>query len=99
MRFTICTIAALAAVTSVVSGCGSDAAGPSNGPGGSQRTATFAIDSALGLGTSRIEIHLFPGELVAREAHVEADDLEEKIGARLPRSTRGRASSPLTWGD
>jgi hypothetical protein len=78
MRFTIGTIAALAAVTSAVSGCSSDTAGPSNGPG-SQRTATFAIDSALGLGTSRIEIHLFPGELVAREAHVEADDLEEKI--------------------
>lgn len=79
MRFTIGTIAALAAVTAAVSGCSSDAAGPSNGPPGSQRTATFAIDSALGIGTSRIEIHLFPGELVAREAHVEADDLEEKI--------------------
>ena len=78
MRFTIGTIAALAAVTPAVSGCSSDAAGPSNGPG-SQRTATFAIDSALGMGTSRIEIHLFSGELVAREAHVEADDLEEKI--------------------
>ncbi len=78
MRFTICIVAALAAVTSTLSGCSSDAAGPSNGPG-SQRTATFAIDSALGLGPSRIEIHLFPGELVAREAHVEADDLEEKI--------------------
>jgi hypothetical protein len=79
MRFTIGTIAALAAVTAAVSSCSSDAAGPSNGPAGSQRTATFAIDSALGIGTSRIEIHLFPGELVAREAHVEADDLEEKI--------------------
>ena len=58
MRYTISTIAALAAVTPAVSGCSSDAAGPSNGPG-SQRTATFAIDSALGMGTSRIEIHLF----------------------------------------
>ena len=78
MRFTIGTIAALAAVTPAASGCSSDAVGPSNGPG-SQRTATFALDSALGTGTSRIEIHLFPGELVARETHVEADDLEEKI--------------------
>ena len=38
------------------------------------------MDSALGSGSvSRIEIELFPGELVAREVHVEADDAEEKI--------------------
>lgn len=98
MRFTICTIAALAAVTSVVSGCGSDAAGPSNGPGGSQRTATFAIDSALGLGTSRIEIHLFPGELVAREAHVEADDLEEKIVSAVTAIDPGQGIITLDLG-
>lgn len=75
-------ITALAAITTfALSACSSDPAGPS-GPGtiGGQRTAATAIDSALGSGgVSRIEIHLFPGELVAREVHVEADDLEEKI--------------------
>ena len=61
--------------------CSSDAAGPSDpGNGGSSASAVVTVDSALGSGNvSRIDIELFPGELVAREVHVENDDAEEKI--------------------
>lgn len=61
--------------------CSSDAAGPSDpGNGGSSASAVVTVDSALGSGgVTRIEIELFPGELVAREVEVEDDDAEEKI--------------------
>ena len=80
MRFTTSITTALAViVTTSTSACGSDlTVGPESGnPGG--RSAVSVVDSALGTGTGRIEIELFPGELVAREVHVEADDQEEKI--------------------
>jgi hypothetical protein len=84
MRFPTRVFTALAAVTiGTISACSSDATGPSNNPAGDARTAAVAIDSALGTGTSRIEIHLVPGELVAREVHVEADDQEEKIVSQV----------------
>ena len=84
MRFSTRVFTALAAVTiSAISACSSDPSGPSNNPTVDQRSAAVAIDSALGVGTSRIEIHLIPGELVAREVHVEADDQEEKIVSQV----------------
>ncbi len=80
MRFTTGITTALAAIaTTFTSACGSDlTVGPeSDNPAG--RSAASAVDSALGTGTGRIEIELYPGELVAREVHVEADDQEEKV--------------------
>ncbi|HEU4952981.1 MAG TPA: hypothetical protein VFT28_00320, partial [Gemmatimonadales bacterium] len=61
--------------------CSSEARLPSDpNEGGSSASAVATVDSALGSGSvSRIEIELFPGELVAREVHVEADNAEEKI--------------------
>ena len=61
--------------------CNSTARLPSDpSAGGGSASAVTTVDSALGSGSvSRIEIELFPGELVAREVHVEADDAEEKI--------------------
>jgi hypothetical protein len=69
----------------LIAACSSEATGPS-GPdsGGASASAVVTVDSALGTGgVSRIEIELFPGELVAREAHVENDDAEEKIVSRV----------------
>jgi hypothetical protein len=83
MRRTTGIITTLAVIltTASASACSSDlSVGPeSNTP--DSRSAASVVDSALGTGsgTGRIEIELFPGELVAREVHVEADDLEEKI--------------------
>jgi hypothetical protein len=69
------------AATMAAAACSSDASlpsGPGDGSGGA--SAVAAVDSALGGGGARrIEIELFPGELVAREVHVEADDAEERI--------------------
>jgi hypothetical protein len=69
------------AATMAAAACSSNASlpsGPGDGSGGT--SAVAAVDSALGGGGARrIEIELFPGELVAREVHVEADDAEERI--------------------
>jgi hypothetical protein len=85
MRFTARIMTALAVITTIttVSACGSDLTIPSDSGTGSsdERSAATVVDSALGAGRggSRIEVKLFPGELVAREVHLEADDDEEKI--------------------
>ncbi len=83
MRFPIRTITALAAfmTTTALSACSSDLTTPSDPGSGdpAQSSPAAVLDSALGGGSSRIEIKLFPGELVAREVHLEADDNEEKI--------------------
>ena len=69
--------------TSTVSACSADSASPLDPTGGSA-AAAVAVDSALGTdGTDRIEIKLYPGELVAREVHIETDDAEEKIVSRV----------------
>lgn len=73
----ILLLTALAAGT--VSACSADSASPLD-PAAGGAAAAVAVDSALGTaGTDRIEIKLYPGELVAREVHIENDDAEEKI--------------------
>ena len=69
------------ATSMTAAACSSEARLPSDpNEGASSASAVATVDSALGSGSvSRIEIELFPGELVAREVHVEADDAEEKI--------------------
>jgi hypothetical protein len=50
-------------------------------------------------GVSRIEIELFPGELVAREVHVEADDAEEKIVSRVTAIDPAQGALTLELGE
>jgi hypothetical protein len=77
-HFTPSLIALITATAAVA--CSSEARLPSDPEGSTSASAVTTVDSALaGGGVSRIEIELFPGELVAREVHVEADDAEEKI--------------------
>ncbi|HWB40533.1 MAG TPA: hypothetical protein VG500_04700 [Gemmatimonadales bacterium] len=82
MRFVTRSIPlfAVLAFTPAATAC-SDSTSPSNSDGGAAAgSAVVTVDSALGGGgTTRIEIELFPGELVAREVHVEDDDAEEKL--------------------
>jgi hypothetical protein len=88
MRFAARTITAVAALMTLAAAtaCSSGLTIPSdddgnNPAGGSGATA---LDSALsGGGRTRIEIHLLPGTLVAREVHVERDDQEEKLVSRI----------------
>jgi hypothetical protein len=82
MRFVTRFIPSLTvlATATAAAACSSGARLPSDPDGGTGTSAVVAVDSALDSGgVSRIEIELFPGELVAREVHVEADDAEEKI--------------------
>jgi hypothetical protein len=82
MRFATRFIPSLTALTIAMAAtaCSSETRLPSDPEGGTSASAVMTVDSALGSGeVSRIEIELFPGELVAREVHVEADDAEEKI--------------------
>jgi hypothetical protein len=68
------------ATATAAAACSSEARLPSDPEGSANASAAATVDSALGSGgVSRIEIELFPGELVAREVHVEVDDAEEKI--------------------
>ena len=100
MRITTGIITALAAIvtTTSTSACGSDVAvGPDSG-NPDTRSAAAAVDSALGTGRSRIEIELFPGELVAREVHLEADDLEEKIVSKVTAIDPGQGTITLELG-
>lgn len=72
-------LSALFTATAAVA-CSSEARLPSDPEGSTSTSAVGSVDSALAGGdANRIEIELFPGELVAREVHVEADDAEEKI--------------------
>ena len=67
-------------VTMAAGACSSEAGLPSDPSEGGTASAVVTVDSALGSGgVSRIEIELFPRELVAREVHVENDDAEEKL--------------------
>ena len=69
------------------------------GEGGTSDSAVATVDSALGAGGgSRIEIELFPGELVAREVHVEADDAEEKIVSPVTAIDPGQGTLTLELG-
>jgi hypothetical protein len=92
-------LGALAIVTSAAA-CSSDASGPSeSGTGGAGASAVVTVDSALGAGgVSRIEIELFPGELVAREVEVESDDEEEKIESSVTAIDPGQGTITLALG-
>ena len=100
MYFSARIITAVAAImtTTAVSACSSDPNGPSDPGTGNTRSAATVLDSALGIGTSRVEIKLFPGELVAREVHVEADDQEEKIVSNVTAIDPGQGTITLELG-
>jgi len=102
MRFPIRTITALAAImtTTALSACSSDLTTPSDPGSGdpAQSSPAAVLDSALGGGSSRIEIKLFPGELVAREVHLEADDNEEKIVSNVTAIDPGQGTISLELG-
>jgi hypothetical protein len=100
MRLTTGIITAFAAIVTTTSttGCGSDlTVGPESG-NPDARSAAAAVDSALDTGSGRIEIELFPGELVAREVHVEADDQEEKIVSSVTAIDPGQGTITLELG-
>ncbi len=87
-------------VAMTAAACSSDATSPS-GPdeGGTGASAVITVDSALGTGgVSRIEIELFPGELVAREVEVENDDEEEKIVSGVTAIDPGQGTITLALG-
>ncbi len=76
-----CAVAAIMLAPSIAA-CGTDLTIPSeSGSGASgQSGAVGALDRTIGSGaTRRIEIDLYPGEMVAREVEVEAEDQEEKL--------------------
>jgi hypothetical protein len=87
MRFTTRAIAVTAAVLSAtaISACNSDLTIPSDGEGNpTQGSAATALELSVVDGTaSRVEINLFPDDLVAREIEVETEDDEEKIESRV----------------
>jgi hypothetical protein len=57
---------------------------PDRGGSPTQGSAAAALElSVLAGAASRVEINLFPGELVAREIEVETEDDEEKIESRV----------------
>ena len=87
MRFTTGILTAAAAMLAITtSACGSDLTTPNGDDAGSPTgsTALTTLDSTLASGgVGRVEIKLFPGEMVAREFHVEADDFEEQLASRV----------------
>lgn len=87
MRFTtgIFTMAATLLATAA-SACSNGLTLPNDNQSGtpSGSTALTTLDSTLASGgIGRVEIKLFPGEMVAREFHVEADDDEEQLESRV----------------
>ena len=87
--------------SAVLGACGSDATGPgSNNPPSQFGTALTInqFDSTLGTGSTRIEIKLLSGGLVAREVHVEADDNEEKFVSRVAAIDPVAGTVTLTMG-
>ncbi|HEX6668584.1 MAG TPA: hypothetical protein VF061_03435 [Gemmatimonadales bacterium] len=101
MRFVtriIPTLAALA-TTATAAACSSDATAPSADDGSTTGSAVVTVDSALTAGgVTRIEIELFPGELVAREVHVDNDDVEEKIVSGVTAIDPGQGTITLELG-
>jgi hypothetical protein len=103
MRFEAGITTALVAfmTTTAASACSSDLTTPSDSGAGdpAERSAGTVLDSALGSGgSSRIEIELFTGELVAREVHVENDDDEEKIVSAVAAIDPGQGTISLELG-
>ena len=100
MRFFTSFIPAVAALALTSTACSSDSTGPSTpGDGRATASAVVTVDSALESGgVSRIEIELFPGELVAREVHVENDEAEEKIVSGVTAIDPGQGTLTLELG-
>jgi hypothetical protein len=102
MRPTARIIATVAAIltTTAASACSSDLTAPSDSGSGTptQRSAVMVLDSTLSTGSGRIEIELVPGQLVAREVHVEADDDEEKLVSNVTAIDPGQGTISLELG-
>ena len=102
MRFAHRFLTALTALTAAttVGACSSDLTVPSDSnPGSATGSAVATVDSSLGSGSAgRIEIELFPGEMVAREVHVENDDDEEKLVSRVTAIDPGAGTITLALG-
>jgi hypothetical protein len=102
MRIPSRAILALAAIitTMSVSACGSDLTTPSDSGSDTpaDRSAVPVLDSILGLSSSRIEIELFPEELVAREVRVDAGADEEKIISSVTTIEPGQGTITLALG-
>ena len=99
MRFLASFIPAVTTLALTATACSSDSTGPSTPGNGASASAVLTVDSALGSGgVSRIEIQLFPGELVAREVHVENDDAEEKIVSGVTAIDPGQGTLTLALG-
>jgi hypothetical protein len=91
--------AALLAITSAA--CGSDLTLPNDDQTGSPTGSTglTTLDSTLASGgIGRVEIKLFPGEMVAREFHVESDDDEEQLAGRVTAIDPARGTITLELG-
>jgi hypothetical protein len=56
------------------------------------------MDSTLGRGSGRVEIELFPGEMIAREIHVEVEDDEEKLVSQVTAIDPGQGTITLELG-
>ncbi len=80
-----------------ISACSSDLTTP-NDPGSSGQSAVTMIDSTLGRGSGRVEIELFPGEMIAREIHVEVEDDEEKLVSQVTAIDPGQGTITLELG-
>jgi hypothetical protein len=101
MRFSIrfTPTLTLVATAMTAAACSSEAGLPSDPNGSAGSSAVVTVDSALGSGgVSRIEIKLLPGELVAREVHVEDDDAEEKLVSGATAIDPGRGTLTLELG-
>jgi hypothetical protein len=102
MRPTARILPAVAAImtTTAASACSSDLTIPSDSgsENPTQRSAATVLDSTLSTGSGRVEIELFPGQLVAREVHVEADDDEEKIVSNVRAINPGQGTISLELG-
>ncbi len=102
MRFAhrfLTALTALATATTV-GACSSDLTVPSDSnPGSATGSAVATVDSSLGSGgAGRIEIELFPGEMIAREVHVENGDDEEKLVSRVAAIDPGAGTVTLELG-
>lgn len=88
MRFRTAITTALSAImtTTVAAACGSDLTTSSTGDSSNptQGSTVTALDTVLDAGgATRIEVKLFPGQLVARELAVETNDDEEKLVSQV----------------
>lgn len=81
------TLTTIALIAGPLEACSSDSTGPGGTTTPPSQFGTVLsygqFDSTLGTGSTRIEIKLLTGGLVAREVHVESDDNEEKFVSQV----------------